>query len=399
MIQVTLPRELIRGAHAPALMARLDPGPTARLVRARSARWVGTLESGIGSVARCLATCAGSGTSAPRVEKLYVKPWIFIAMAAFAACTAQRNGGQDHRDAHVRTPDARVDHDARVATPDANVATPDANAATPDANAATPDANVDERPDAHATGDAGSSALRSAGCGLDATATGDFVTRTITVRGTARTYRLRVPATYDRNRAYPIVFRWHGAGGDGLSGGLGVEYSAGNDAIVVGGDALGGWWDLTPEGPDVAFFDAMRAELESQLCIDKRREFSYGFSRGGGLSHLLACTRADVLRGSAAVAGLAAWSVTCSTPVATWLLHDSDDGAVPIGDGVAMRDRFVAANGCEATTAPVDPSPCVQYQGCLPGEPVVWCQTSGVGHNPRGDLAPAAVWSFFSSLP
>ncbi len=327
-----------------------------------------------------------------------MKAWIPVAVAAFAACTAQRNTTRDAQadgaDAETRGVDAASAGDAATERADAS----DDAQVSVDARAPSLDAQVAPA-DAHVARDAGTGALRSSGCGATATGTSSFVTRSIDVNGTARTDRLRVPASYDASRAYPLVFRWHGAGGDGLSGGLDIEYVAGDDAIIVSGDALGGWWDLTPEGPDVRYFDAVRAEVEGELCVDRHRELSYGFSRGGGFTNLLACTRADVIRASASVAGLAAWSVDCDTPVATWFLHDTNDDAVPVGDSVAMRDRFLATNHCASTTTPTDPSPCVRYDGCLAADPVVWCQTSGVGHNPQANLAPAAVWSFFRALP
>jgi len=39
-------------------------------------------------------------------------------------------------------------------------------------------------------------------------------------------------------------------------------------------------------------------------------------------------------------------------------------------------------------------SPCVRYQGCDPGYPVVWCQTTGQGHN-RQDSYAGPFWTFF----
>jgi polyhydroxybutyrate depolymerase len=236
---------------------------------------------------------------------------------------------------------------------------------------------------------------RSAGCGLGAAT--NFGARTIVVRGRTRTYHLFVPPTYDANRVYPIIFKWHGWGGNGLSGGLGIEYFSGEEAIVVAPDAIDGTWDLSTAGADAELFDLLLASIGSSHCVDLDRVFSYGFSRGGGMTSMLACTRPAVIRGSAAVAGLEPWVGACAGPVATWFIHDSGDPSVPIDQGVRTRDRFLASNGCGASTTPVAPSPCVSYAGC--SEPVVWCQTSGRGHDIRGDLAPQSVWSFFRSLP
>lgn len=237
---------------------------------------------------------------------------------------------------------------------------------------------------------------RITGCGIAQKGTGSFVPRNVRLLSQDRTYHLRIPSTYDPNRKYPLIFRWHGAGGNASSGGLNIEYSAGNDAIIVSADGLNNFWDVyTADSVDLRFFDAMLKTISNQYCIDSHRIFSYGFSVGGTLSNSLACQRSDVLRASAAVAsGL--FINNCKGKVATWLLHDVDDGAVPIAKGKSVRDRALARNGCSTDTVD-EGNGCVRYQGC-DAAPVVWCESKGFGHNTRGDYAPAQVWTFFQSL-
>jgi polyhydroxybutyrate depolymerase len=228
-----------------------------------------------------------------------------------------------------------------------------------------------------------------------------------------RIYRLRVPNTYDSNRAYPIVFRWHGAGGSGESGGLGIEFSAGNDAIVVAADGLNNGWSghsdstdllldanyadylFSSDPVDLIFFDRMLDTIEKRYCIDRERIFSYGFSAGASFSNLLACERGHVLRANATIAG---WrrGGNCKGKVANWFLHDIDDKVVSIEKGKAARDRVLTINGCLATPV-IDSLVCVQYEGCSMA-PVIWCETKGFGHNIRSDFAPEVVWRFFQSL-
>lgn len=211
-----------------------------------------------------------------------------------------------------------------------------------------------------------------------------------------RKYHLRIPSTYDPDRAYPFIFRWHGAGGNGLSGGLDIEQSAKEDAIIVSADGLNNYWDVyTADSVDLQFFDKMLETLSSQYCIDRHRVFSYGFSVGGTFSNLLACRRSSVLRASAAVAG-GLFVNNCEGKVAAWFLHDQDDDAVAITKGKAARDRALTANGCSTDTADVG-NGCARYQGCDEA-PVVWCESKGIGHNIRGDFAPAQVWKFFETL-
>lgn len=240
-----------------------------------------------------------------------------------------------------------------------------------------------------------SNMLPSAGCGIVQLVTGKFKPMTISVLNQERKYHLHVPRNYDFNRAYPLIFRWHGAGGDGLSGGLGIEYSAGDDAIIVSADGLDQYWRIESDSVDLALFDSMLETVSAQYCIDQHRVFSYGFSIGGLFTNLLACERGDVLRASAAIASGPAGN-NCKGKVATWLLHDSDDDAIPLSMGEAARERALAINGCYTNTVD-EGNGCVRYQGCDTA-PVVWCESTGIGHNIRGNYAPAQVWKFFQTL-
>jgi predicted peptidase len=253
----------------------------------------------------------------------------------------------------------------------------------------------------------------SPGCGISQTGNGAFIPVQIRVFNKDRSYHLRVPENYDPNRAYPLIFRWHGSGGDGLSGGLDIEYSSGNDAIVVGADGLNKNWysEADPDDwllnidnsnllfdtdpVDLMFFDLMLKTIEKQYCIDRDRIFSYGFSVGGYFTNLLACERGNVLRASAAIAGGPRGGL-CRGKVAAWFLHDADDKVIPISKGKSARDRAIALNGCSTKTVDLGEG-CVRYLGCE-ATPVVWCESTGFGHNIRGDYAPARVWKFFQNL-
>ena len=64
--------------------------------------------------------------------------------------------------------------------------------------------------------------------------------------------------------------------------------------------------------------------------------------------------------------------------------------------------RLLMENGCSMTeTKPWDPAfpACVAYQGCNPLYPVVWCQTSGMGHSNGGMYSSKGFWKFWMTLP
>jgi polyhydroxybutyrate depolymerase len=267
----------------------------------------------------------------------------------------------------------------------------------------TPDGSIPDRPpggdgspDVGGPSEAGSAAT-SPGCGNPAIGTSRYERRTITVGGVEREYFLWVPRTYVPNRPYPIIFRWHGTTGNGTSGGLEIEASVKEDALIASPSGLAGRWNLDPAGPDVALFDALLAQLGTELCLDTHRVFSYGFSAGGNLTNLLACIRPTVIRGAAPVEAGPTGS-NCTGRVAAWITHGTMDTTVTPARGIAARDRYLQLDGCSATAVPEPPSPCVRYQGCAPGYPVVWCQTDS-DHNPQGPFTGPGAWAFFRSLP
>lgn len=244
----------------------------------------------------------------------------------------------------------------------------------------------------------GPAAGRSSGCGEDVSSgIGSFTEKTIQVGDGERTYHVFVPEDYDPERAYPVVFRFHGSGGDGLSGGLGIEDAASSEALIVapdGRNSTWSWWS----GTDLALFDALVTEVGENYCVDQGRLFAYGFSAGAGFTEYLSCKRGDVLRGIGAIASYDTGTGECQGPVAAWLLHDASDEPAPIAGGEGARDRHLEQNGCSMETEPAG-SDCVRYLDCDEGYPVVWCETSDKGHDIRGDYAPGEVWKFFSSLP
>jgi dienelactone hydrolase len=239
---------------------------------------------------------------------------------------------------------------------------------------------------------------RSRGCGQPQTGAGIYVMQTVDVAGTARAYALYVPRSYDPARAYPLVFRWHGSGGNALSGGLEIESASQEDALIASPTGQRGTWDLTPTGSDVQLFDVLLADLEGRYCVDRARVFSYGFSMGAALTNLLGCVRGDVLRAVAPVAGDVPRLRACRGRVAAFVTHGQQDDAVPLARGRRERDAYLARAGCDtAHFDPVSPAPCVRYRGCRPDTPVVWCELPSP-HNPLGAFTGPGAWDFFRSL-
>ena len=70
---------------------------------------------------------------------------------------------------------------------------------------------------------------------------------------------------------------------------------------------------------------------------------------------------------------------------------------VPPANAESARDKFVATNHCSSTTTAVNPSPCVSYDGCDSGYPVVWCLIAGEGHAIWSQSGPA-IATFFQQF-
>lgn len=268
----------------------------------------------------------------------------------------------------------------------------------------------------------------SAGCGMAATqALAMYIRHPITVKGTGRIYDLYLPTGYDPMRPYPLIFTAHGCDG---SIPFHIETVTKTNAVIVAPRSLssqksgatygGGCFDTGPGSAsltEVDYFDVMIADVEAKTCVDKQRVFMQGHSSGSWLSHLLGCTRGGVnvgpsggLRGQGNTAGGTPVIPMCTGPIAAILAHDMTDNQNAFPLGVAARDRLLVTNGCSQTTQPWDyddnpatPSPCVEYQGCKPGFPVVWCPTNGKGHSdqvgpPFPNLSTIGFWKFWSQF-
>jgi poly(3-hydroxybutyrate) depolymerase len=271
-----------------------------------------------------------------------------------------------------------------------------------------------------ASADVGTTAA-TAGCGRAPTLNSG--THTIQSSGQNRTFILRIPDGYDRNRPYRLIFGFHWLGGtanDVASGGssgavwsyYGQQRLANNSAIFVAPQGFNNGW-ANSGGQDVTFVDDMIRRIEGDLCVDTTQRFALGFSYGGGMSYSLACSRANVFRAVAVYSGAQlSGCADGSQPIAYMGIHGLGDTVLNISQGRSLRDRFVRNNGCTAQNPP-EPAAgsrthiTTAYSGCRSGYPVVWAAFDG-GHGPApvdggGDngattWTSAEVWRFFSQF-
>jgi polyhydroxybutyrate depolymerase len=260
----------------------------------------------------------------------------------------------------------------------------------------------------------------SAGCGTDITIVpGDVTLQTLTVDGVEALYQnrefyIRLPLTYDPQRAYPLILLGHGCGGNGQAV-IPIHQESGEDAIVVGLSSVEDCFATSGgvASPEFAFFDAVLADMSARFCIDTGKVFVAGFSSGAWLSNLLGCGRGDKIRAIGTMAGGLGDSIQghCVGHIAAMMMADTGDTANPIvaqDDVTGIEEGSGAAhtltaerNGCSAEMTPWDPEfpECQINSGCDPAHPVVWCVTSGKGHSDQVPMSTVGLWRFWSSLP
>ena len=173
--------------------------------------------------------------------------------------------------------------------------------------------------------------------------------------------QLRLQPPLPAHPGLPLVLR-HGAGRGRRAAGpprrsfYGLWDLAVNSTIFVAPMGLGsasntGWPNAN--GEDVAFTDAILAQVEAALCIDTTRIFATGFSYGAGMSYALACARPDVFRGVALYSGAMLSACDGSTkPIAFFASHGIGDSVLDISQGRPLRDHFVQVNGVTPQNPP-----------------------------------------------
>ena len=123
-----------------------------------------------------------------------------------------------------------------------------------------------------------------------------------------REYILHVPSGYDGSSTLPLVIAYHGNGGcadqfavyeaqlesTADSNGFLLAYPQG--VVRAKGAAE---WDPGDDGTqnintnDLAFFDAIMADIGSAYNIDSEQVYAVGYSNGGMMAYGLACNRGD----------------------------------------------------------------------------------------------------------
>lgn len=193
---------------------------------------------------------------------------------------------------------------------------------------------------------------------------------------------------------------------------------------------------------DVAYLDAVLAEVERAAPIDRARVFVTGMGNGGAMAHRVACERSTVYAAVAAVAGGNQVAVDQGCPVARpvpvlqihgdadtcWAFDGTSDctkdSPLPLVDVDVSMEGWRQRNGCSvevgSTALPDNADDGTTttreaFVGCIDDASVELLRVSGGGHTwpgghayagedrigrtARDFLAAAEIWSFFERHP
>lgn len=232
----------------------------------------------------------------------------------------------------------------------------------------------------------------------------------LAIGGARRTFVLVKPTELEADRAYPLVFVFHGDGGgaDSFHQAFPFERASGDEAILVYPDGIGATWDLETlvSNRDVDFVVALVDEIATRVKIDRTRVFATGYSSGGFLSNVIACQKSGLLRAIASSAGGApylqalVWPngyARCpgQVPTAALAMHGQRDFAVTLDSGRFSAAYWAYVNGCD--TGEMQKSgydECHVYSACPEGKAVAFCSVPTLGHW-VWDQAAEAAWTFF----
>lgn len=237
-----------------------------------------------------------------------------------------------------------------------------------------------------------------------------------------RTALVHVPAGVGPGA--PLVVVLHGLGGSGAAalGSLGWAALADREGFVVAhpdgldgswnaGRCCGTSWDRGVD--DVAYLDALVAQIAAEHGTDPRRVHAVGFSNGAMMSYAWACARPGRLAGIGPVGGALVADCPGPGPVTVVALHGEADRSVPLGGGRGPRSAtghdypgldeslapFVAAGVCGPPRVE-GAAPGFADRLCREGHHVVRGVLAGGGHEwPRRPDATALLWRHLEPAP
>jgi poly(3-hydroxybutyrate) depolymerase len=253
----------------------------------------------------------------------------------------------------------------------------------------------------------------SAGCGK-ALSTLKNGTYKITSASLNREYIIDIPADYDPDKPYRLIFGMH-CMGSSMQGVVGEKYyslkplaeKANIPCIFV---APQGYTDNSPwrvsDNKDHTFFGDMLKLFKEELCIDTTRIFCCGFSYGAMVSYSLSLDFAKQLRAVATYAP-ANWNIWLPTithdPIAYYQTTGTGDNLCSWVNSDAKKQggkycvlQHIEDNGCTVPatipTATSSKHVSTEFSGCKEGYPVKFGSHNGGHQGTASDQGSSENW-------
>lgn len=243
----------------------------------------------------------------------------------------------------------------------------------------------------------------------------------MTSDGRERVYHFYVPETLNREEASPLLFCFHGAGGNGRGAMKPfLRLADKNGFLLVGPHGINKRWnagcddeiEATSGADDVGFVGDMVKEIGSEFRVDEGRVYAYGFSNGAALQHRLAAEMPETFVAMAAAGAAMALntseSIKPGPPVSMMILVGSEDsmfghrGNLRGGTFLTVGETariWSERNKCDPPTLHEKPVPFTRWTAPTGvGEVELWI-VEGAGHTPRmSDAFDTAEesWKFLS---
>ncbi|MDE2887567.1 MAG: hypothetical protein OXR72_05080 [Gemmatimonadota bacterium] len=190
---------------------------------------------------------------------------------------------------------------------------------------------------------------------LDAPDSSGLFTRTLSHNGTARTYIVYVPDSYDETSRVPLMLNFHGFGqrADRYLRFADMRALADSEKFILvypQGTLLDGdpHWNAglksdsnKSDADDFGFVEVLIDEIASNYRIDPARVYSCGYSNGAFFTYALACYHSDKIAAIGSVAGTMMEETynNCSPshPTAMINIHGTSDAVVPYAGTVGLK--------------------------------------------------------------
>jgi len=204
---------------------------------------------------------------------------------------------------------------------------------------------------------------------------------------------IHVPDSYDGVARMPVVFDFHGLGGNDdqmqrLSGWAATGDREGFITVFPGGPDNG--WNAggccTDTPTDVEFVREFIAYLDTEGCIDTKRVYASGCSNGGAMSYRLACEAADVIAAVApvdfdCVVGGRCGSCTPARPITEIQFRGTNDSAVPYSGAEPNFTTWGEINMCSGSPEALpENSSCQRHPMCADGVQSILCTVQNGSH-------------------